>query len=98
MKATFRISAKAREDIDTIWRYTFENWSLNQANYYYRLLFQEINTIVSDVNCGKDIGFIKPGYRQFKVKSHLIIYRIAEDGIVEVIRVLHQMMDISNQI
>jgi len=62
------------------------------------LLFQEINTIVSDVNCGKDIGFIKPGYRQFKVKSHLIIYRIAEDGIVEVIRVLHQMMEISNQI
>ncbi|MEN9336209.1 MAG: Toxin ParE1 [Bacteroidota bacterium] len=98
MKTTFRISAKAREDIDEIWLYTYENWSLNQANYYYRLLFQEINAIVSDINCGKDIGFIKPGYRQFKVKSHLIVYRVAEDGIVEVIRVLHQMMDISNQI
>jgi toxin ParE1/3/4 len=98
MKTTFRISAKAREDIYEIWLYTYENWSLNQANYYYRLLFQEINAIVSDINCGKDIGFIKLGYRQFKVKSHLIVYRVAEDGIVEIIRVLHQMMDISNQI
>ncbi|WP_353088985.1 type II toxin-antitoxin system RelE/ParE family toxin [Flavobacterium sp.] len=98
MKVAFRISAKAREDIDIIWLYTFENWSLNQANHYYRLLYQEIKSIVSDVDCGKDIGFIKPGYRQYKVKSHLIIYRIANDGCVEVLRVLHERMDISNRI
>ena len=32
MKNEYRISAKALEDIDKIWLYTLENWSLNQAN------------------------------------------------------------------
>ena len=98
MKKDYRISAKALEDIDKIWLYTLENWSLNQANHYYRLLYQEIDFIVEDVEGGKDIGKIRLGYRQSKVKSHLIIYKKAEDGIVEIVRVLHQMMDIPNRL
>ena len=48
MKNEFRISAKALEDIDKIWLYTLENWSLNQANHYYRLIYQEIEFILED--------------------------------------------------
>jgi toxin ParE1/3/4 len=98
MKVECRISRKALEDIDKIWLYTLENWSPKQANHYYRLIYQEIEYIVEDFECGKDIGNIKLGYRQFRVKSHLIIYRKAEDGIIEIVRVLHQMMDIPNQL
>lgn len=98
MRNEYRISAKALEDIDKIWLYTLENWSLNQANHYYRLIYQEIEFIVEDFEGGKDIGKIKMGYRQLRVKSHLIIYKKAEDGIVEIVRVLHQMMDIPNQL
>jgi toxin ParE1/3/4 len=98
MKVEYRISAKALEDIDKIWLYTLENWSLNQANHYYRLIYQEIEYIVEDFEDGKDIGNIKFGYRQSRVKSHLIIYRKAVDGIVEIFRVLHQMMDIPDQL
>ena len=98
MKCNYRISAKALEDINEIWIYTLENWSLNQANHYYRLIYQEIEHIVEEFEAGKDIGKIKLGYRQFRVKSHLIIYKKAEDGIVEIVRVLHQMMDIPNQL
>ena len=39
MKNEYRISAQALEDIDKIWLYTLENWSLNQANHYYRLIY-----------------------------------------------------------
>ena len=98
MKNEYRISVKALEDIDIIWLYTIENWSLNQANHYYRLIYQKIKCIVKDFEGGKDIGKIKSGYRQVKVKSHLIIYKKAEDEIVEIVRVLHQMMDIPNQL
>ena len=45
MKNEYRISAKALEDIDKIWLYTLENWSLNQANHYYRLIYQEIELL-----------------------------------------------------
>lgn len=48
MKYEYRISAKALEDIDKIWIYTLENWSLNQANHYYRLIYQEIDFIIED--------------------------------------------------
>lgn len=94
----YRISSKALEDIDRIWSYTLENWSLEQADRYYRLLYQEINCIVEDFETGKDIGNIKFGYRQAKMKSHLLIYKRADDGIIEIVRVLHQMMDIPNRL
>ncbi len=98
MTSNCRISKSALEDIDKIWLYTFQNWSVSQANHYYRLIYQEIEFIVEDFESGKDIGKIKAGYRQAKVKSHLIIYKKAEDGIIEIVRVLHQMMDIPNKL
>jgi len=38
----YRISVKAREDLENIWRYTFENWSQEQADRYLNLIFDEI--------------------------------------------------------
>jgi toxin ParE1/3/4 len=98
MKNKYRISKQALEDIDKIWLFTLENWSLGQANHYYRLIYQEIEFIVEDFDSGKDIGKIRDGYRQAKVKSHLIIYKKAEDEMLEIVRVLHQMMDIPNRL
>jgi len=98
MKSQFRISSKAIEDIDKIWIYTQENWSLVQANHYYRLIYNEIEFISQNFDCGKDISEIRKGYRKYNVKSHMIIYRKGDDDIVEIIRILHQMMDIPNQL
>jgi plasmid stabilization system protein ParE len=40
---------------------------------------------------------VRKGYRASKAKSHLILYRI-ENNIVEIIRVLHEQMDIENRL
>ena len=69
----FKISNEAQIDLEKIWLYTLETWSIEQADRYYRLLYQEINCIVEDFETGKDIGKIKFGYRQAKMKSHLLI-------------------------
>jgi len=98
MLTKYRISKLAEADIDNIWLYTLENWSFVQANRYYRLIYQEIIFIVEDFESGKDISEVKNGYRQAKVKSHFIIYKKAEDGVIEILRVLHQMMDIPNKL
>ena len=98
MQTKYRISKLAEADIDNIWLYTLENWSFAQANRYYRLIYQEIDFIVEDFESGKDISEVKKGYRQTKVKSHLVIYKRADDGIIEILRVLHQMMDIPNKL
>ena len=38
----YLISKEALKDIDTIWLYTLEKWSLEQADRYYNLIIDEI--------------------------------------------------------
>ena len=91
------ISEKANEDIEKIWLYTFENWSLEQADRYYKLILDEIEFIAENFESGKSVDYIKKGYRATLVKSHIIFYKKSRRNIVEIIRVLHQKMDIENR-
>ena len=93
----FVISKKAVSDLEEIWLYTVEKWSVEQADRYYNLLFDEINYICKHNNAGKPMEHVRKGYRASKVKSHLIFYRILPD-MIEVIRILHERMDIENRI
>jgi len=93
----YYISEKANQDIEKIWLYTFENWSLEQADRYYNLIFDEIEFISENFESGKSVDYIKKGYRASIVKSHIIFYKKSRRNIVEIIRVLHQKMDIENR-
>ena len=94
----YLISEKANQDIEKIWLYTFENWSLEQADRYYNLIIDEIEFIAENFESGKYVDYIKKGYRASIVKSHTIFYKRSRKNIVEIIRVLHQKMDIENRI
>lgn len=98
MKNHFRISEKALEDLENIWLYTLESWSAEQADRYYNLLIDECEYVSNHFESGKSYDFIKKGYKAAIVKSHLIFYRSAEDGVVEIIRILHQSMDIEDRL
>lgn len=98
MKPAYRISEKALKDLNEIWKYTLETWSQEQADRYYKLLISEIKYITQHFESGKSAEHIQKGYRYSKVKSHLIFYRKDENDIVEIIRVLHQRMDIENRL
>ena len=93
----FVITKKAVSDLEEIWHYTVEKWSAEQADRYYNLIFDEINYICRNINAGKSMEHVRQGYRASKVKSHLIFYRIVKDTI-EVIRILHERMDIENRL
>lgn len=96
---SYKISVKASEDIENIWLYTFENWSLEQADRYVNLIFDEIEYLSANPMFGKDFSHIRKNYRCSKVKSHLIFYRFTEkQREIEIIRVLHQRMDIKNRL
>ncbi len=94
----FLISKKASEDIEKIWLYTYENWSQEQADRYYNLILDEIEYIAENFESGKSVDYIKKGYRATVVKSHIIFYKKSKHNIVEIIRVLHQKMDVENRI
>ena len=91
------ISKKAIADLEAIWLYTVKNWSVEQADRYYNLIFDEIKFICKNKNAGKPMEYLRKGYRSSKVKSHLIFYRI-QHNTIEVIRILHERMDIENRL
>ncbi|MBK8549581.1 MAG: type II toxin-antitoxin system RelE/ParE family toxin [Ignavibacteria bacterium] len=92
------INKKALEDIDNIWIYTAENWSIKQADRYYNLIFDEIEYIADNFEMSRDCGRIRKGYRYSKVKSHLIFFKKSNDNEIEVVRILHERMDIENRL
>ena len=98
MIRNYRISEKAINDLERIWLYTFNKWSLEQADRYHNLIINEIEFIVDNSNISRKMDYIRQGYRMSKVKSHLIFFKKTEDDIIEVIRILHQNMDVKNRL
>ncbi|WP_298512153.1 type II toxin-antitoxin system RelE/ParE family toxin [uncultured Kordia sp.] len=94
----YRISKQAVEDLNAIWLYTLQKWSKKQADRYYSLLINEIEFISENYLTGKSVEQIRKNYRVTKIKSHLIFYRKVEDDIVEVVRILHEKMDVKKQL
>lgn len=93
------ISQKAGRDIENIWLYTLDNWSIEQADRYFNLIMDEIEYLAENPISGQDYGFVKKGYFRSKIKSHFIFYRIISGGKgIEVIRVLHQRMDLIDKL
>ena len=84
---------------ERIWLYTFENWSLKQADRYFDLIMDEVEYIAENPNSGKDYSDVRKGYLRSRIKSHFIFYKVnKKQNEVEIIRVLHQSMDIENRL
>ena len=96
---SYKLSVKAADDIEQIWLYTLENWSLEQADRYVNLIFDEIEHVATHPDAGKDFSHVRMNYRCAKVKSHIIFYRQTDSKPdIELIRVLHQRMDIEDRL
>ena len=98
MKNTkYHISETAISDLDGIWEYTFFNWSKDQADRYHKLIISEIEFIAENRTSGKSIDHVKEEYLVTYVKSHMILFKRIK-GIVKVMRILHQKMDIESNL
>lgn len=96
--SNYIISEKAIEDINAIWVYTAENWSVEQADRYYNLIFDEIEYIAQNFMMARDFESIRKSYRYSKVKAHLVFFKKNKLYEIEVIRVLHEKMDIESRL
>ncbi|NOT49497.1 MAG: type II toxin-antitoxin system RelE/ParE family toxin [Acidobacteria bacterium] len=94
----YRFSGKARTDINSIWRYTFEHWSLEQADKYYNQIIAEIKALSENPDRGRDFYGRGRKYKFSQVESHLIFYREVSSSEIEVIRILHKRMYIINRL
>ena len=94
----YKISVKAQTDLINIWEYTYENWSLEQADRYIMILTDQFQEIAKNPNTGKNYEGLERDYRGFQIKSHVIFYEHMENEFVEIIRILHKRMDLENRL
>lgn len=94
----YLLSPAARADLDDIFDYTAQQWGLDQAETYVRGLQHAIERAAADPRIGRSCDEIRPGYRKLVAGSHTLYYRLTGDGVVDVVRILHQRMDVDRHI
>lgn len=90
---TFRKGPLVNNDLRAIGRYTQKQWSKSQRQLYLGQLAERFTYLAEQPDRGYACDEIRAGYFKYSHKRHVIFFRIANDGVVEFIRVLHQRMD-----
>src|SRR5215471_16121551 len=101
-----RLGAAAEVDFANILKWTAENFGERQSRAYRDTLVQAIGELAGgpDVVGSKARDEIMPGLRTLHVArrghrgSHLIMYRVAPKNVTEIVRILHDRMDLQRRI
>ncbi len=89
---SYRLAPRALDDLDDIWRYSAEKWSIAQADRYIDELVRMFETIAAMPELARERKEFTPPVRIHAHESHLIIYTIAEDH-VAILRLLGGRQD-----
>lgn len=96
--AKFKLTKNAVKDLSDIWHYTVEAWSESQADKYYELLLNACSSIAKKPHIGKVYEEIYPELKGKRTSKHIIFYRVMNDQSIEITRILHERMDLKNQL
>lgn len=91
-----RLSPRAEADLEDIWVYTRRRWSLAQAESYHGDLVNVMEQLVAGKREGRRCD-IREGYFKCPAGSHVIFYRLSGRNL-DVIRILHQRMDVERHL
>ena len=89
---------EAIDDLNDIWDYTFEQWSENQADKYYSTLRFACKEIGENPDVGEEYTGIRRDLLGLKSGKHIIFYHLISEDEIEVIRILHERMDLKNRL
>jgi toxin ParE1/3/4 len=95
--AKYLLTNKAVEDLSKIWAYTYEVWSESQADKYYELLTSSFQEILQYPGLGKNYNEIDSTVLGLHVGKHIVLYRLTHTNDIEIIRILHQRMDLRSR-
>jgi toxin ParE1/3/4 len=92
-------SPRAKRDILEILAYSKELWGSEQVRAYGELIKEALATIAEDPQRGRSREDVRPGILAYHIGQrgrparHIVFYRIAARGAVQIVRVLHDAMD-----
>lgn len=94
----FVLTNKAELDLKSIGVYTQNTWGIRQRNKYLTMLDKGFHALAADHMKGQDCGEIRNGYRKYQIGRHVIFFREIDVSLIEVVRILHERMDIKLQL
>lgn len=89
---------EAINDLIDIWDYTAQEWSENQADKYYEAIKFTCKSIEKNPKVGKNYGEISKHLFGLKSGKHVVFYHQISEDEIEVIRILHEQMDLKNRL
>lgn len=89
---------EAINDLNNIWEYTLEKWSETQADKYYTVLKLSCLEIGKDPTIGKEYNEIAKNLLGLHSGRHIIFYQFMAKDEIEIIRILHERMDLKNRL
>ncbi len=96
--ANYIISRKAIDDLSDIWKYTFDKWSVKQADQYYNQIIKAFESLSINPSLGKIYFQSDVLIKGYKVRRHIIFYCFSKENNLLIIRILHEKMDVKNHI
>jgi toxin ParE1/3/4 len=101
-----RLGVAAELDFANILKWTTENFGARQSRAYQNTLVQAIGELADgpDVSGSKARDEIMSGLRTVHVArqgrrgSHLLMYRVAPEATIEIVRILHDRMDLQRHL
>jgi toxin ParE1/3/4 len=94
----FVLSPAAIKDIDAIWDYTADTWNERQAHAYVSKIRDACHSLADGRSHGRSIDSVRSGYRKLPVGSHFLVYRRIDGNVIDVVRVLHNRMDLPSRL
>jgi toxin ParE1/3/4 len=89
------LSPAAQADLEQIWEYSVRNLGEDQSTRYILGIRDACQALADGHRQGRQADDIRPGYRKLAVGSHVLFYRVADPGVINVIRILHRRMDVA---
>ena len=95
--AIFTLTEAAKMDLKDIARFTQKRWGVEQRNKYLKTLDDSFHQLTSNPPSGRACNEIKDGYYKFPTGSHMVFYRKKGDKKIQIVRILHESMDVEIQ-
>lgn len=89
---------EAIDDLNDIWVYTIDEWSEKQADKYYLAIEFACTQIGKNSELGKEYDGISNNLLGLRIGKHIIFYQVISKDRVEVIRILHERMDLKSRL
>lgn len=88
----YRIRGAAVKDLEAIGLESRRQWGDERMRRYLTEMVDAFDSLAAAPGLGQACDEIFEGCRRLPVMSHVVFYEIAQDGVVEIVRVLHGRM------